>query len=211
MQKSLVLTSGDHQKETVFISCKWPHSLCKIGALIPSEGVHPALWTWARMNSISTQRKASLPSDAATCPGVVYGLIWPRTGIDMHEMVYGGLTWGCTITENALSGCVPVCIPPCTPIEEPNGHQAESSEQYCEACHHKDLRPTQQADLGQFIWSIEAHLLLYGHHSGDFVSLSSGITGDSRVTCHSAEEVGQQLQQRVVGKRFAASKHEEEG
>ena len=96
-------------------------------------------------------------------------------------------------------------------IEEPNGSQAESSGQYCEACHHKDLRLAQQADLGQFMWSIEAHLLIYVHYHRDIVSLSSGITGDSSVNCHNAEEVGQQLPQQVVAKSFAASKNEEEG
>ena len=30
---------------------------------------------------------------------------------------------------------------PRSPTEEPNGSQAESSEQFCEACRHKDLRP----------------------------------------------------------------------
>ena len=76
-------------------------------------------------------------------------------------------------------------------IEEPNGSSAEFSEQYCEACHHKDLRPAQQADLGQFMWSIETHLLLYWHYYGELVSLSSGITGDSSVNCYNAKEVGQ--------------------
>ena len=61
------------------------------------------------------------------------------------------------------------------------------------------------------MWSMKAHLLLYGHYGGDLVSLSSGITGDSRVNCHNAEEVGRQLQQYVVGKSFAASKTEEGG
>ena len=74
MHRGLVPTSGDQQKETAFISCKWPHSVCKIGVSIPSEGVHPAGWTWARVNSILIQRKASLPSHAATSSGVVSGL-----------------------------------------------------------------------------------------------------------------------------------------
>ena len=76
----------------------------------------------------------------------------------------------------------------------------ESSEQYCEACHQTDLRPAQQADLEQFMWSIEAHLLLYGHYQGDLVPLSSGVTGGSSVNCDNAEEVDQQLRQQVVGK-----------
>ena len=59
-----------HKKETAFISCKWPHSLCKFGASIPFEDVHPAGWTWARRNSILIQRKTSLPSHAATGSGV---------------------------------------------------------------------------------------------------------------------------------------------
>ena len=49
------------------------------------------------------------------------------------------------------------------------------------------------------------------HYRGDLVSLSSGITGDSSVNCHDAEGVGQQLQQQVVGKSFAASKNEVKG
>ena len=62
-------------------------------------------------------------------------LVWhdQRTGIDMHKNGF----WWAHMREGAelqrtlwLSGCVPVCIPPCTPIEEPNGSQAESSEQY---------------------------------------------------------------------------------
>ena len=42
IHRRLVPTPGDHQKDTAFISCKWRHSLCKIGASIPSEVVHPA-------------------------------------------------------------------------------------------------------------------------------------------------------------------------
>ena len=98
---------------------------------------------------------------------------------------------------------------PCTQTKSPIAIQTESSEQYCEARHNKDLRPAQQADLGQFMWSIEAHLLLYGHYHGDLVSLSSGITGDSSVNWQNAEEVGEQLQQQVLGKSFAVSKNEE--
>ena len=156
-------------------------SLCKIGASIPSEDVHTARWTWARMNSILKQRKASLSYDAVTGSGVVSGLTWPQNRywhaqkwflVGSHQGTeLQGTLW--------LSGCLPVCIPPCTPIEEPNGIQAESSQQYCEACHHTDLTPAQQADLGQFMGSIGAHLLLYGHCRGDLVSLSSGITGGS--------------------------------
>ena len=110
------------------------------------------------------------------------------------EQVSDRLTWKCRITENTLAKWVGVSLyTPCTPTEEPIGSQAES----CEACHHKDLTPAQQADLGQpnrQMWSIEAHLLLYGHYHGNLVSLSTGITGDSSVNWHNAEEVGQQLQ-----------------
>ena len=77
------------------------------------------------------------------------------------EQVSVRLTRECRITENTLAKWVCVSLyTPCTPTEEPNGSQAESSEQYCEACHHKDLRPTQHTDLGRFMWSSEAHLLL---------------------------------------------------
>ena len=74
----LVHTSGDPQKETAFISCKWPHSLCKIDAPILSEDAHPVGWARSRMNSILIpQRKASLPSNATTGFRVVSGLTWP--------------------------------------------------------------------------------------------------------------------------------------
>ena len=134
------------------------------------------------------------------CSNRLWGGVWS----DMTtEQVSGRLTWECKITENTLPKWVCVSLyTPCIPTEEPNGSQAESSEKYCEACHHKDLRPAQQADLWQFMWSIEAHLLLYGHHHGDLVSLSSGITGDSSVNWQNAEDVGQQLQQQVVRKKF---------
>ena len=42
---------SQHLEITAFISCKWPHSSCKIGASIPSEDVHPAGWTWVRMGN----------------------------------------------------------------------------------------------------------------------------------------------------------------
>ena len=61
------------------------------------------------------------------------------------------------------------------------------------------------------MWIIEAHLLLRGHYHGDLVSLSSGISGDSSANGKNADEVGQQLQQQVVGKIFAASKNVEKG
>ena len=57
-----------------------------------------------------------------------------------------------------LSGCLSLCIPPCAPIEEPNGSRAEFSEQFCEARHHKDSTPAQQADLGS---SSRAPKLIY--------------------------------------------------
>ena len=174
--------------------------------------MRPARWTWERVVSIFTQRKVSLPSDAATGSGVVYGLIWPQNRYWHAQKWFPvGSHVAAELQKTLwLSGCVPVCIPPCTPIEKLNGIQAESSEQCCEASNHKNLRSTQQADLGQFMWSIQAHLLLYGHHHSDLVSLSYDMTGDSEVNCHNAEEVAQQPQQHVIGKHFAASKNEEE-
>ena len=117
---------------------------------------------------------------------VVSGLTWPQNRYrHAQKWLLVGSHEGAKLQRTLwLSGHVPVCIPLCFPTEEPNGSQAESSEHYCEACHHNDLRPAQQAaDLGQFMWNIEAHLLLYGHYHGDLDSLSSGITGDSSVNC----------------------------
>ena len=95
--------------------------------------------------------------------------LWGGAWSDMTtEQVSGWLTWECRITENTLAKRVCVSLfTPCSPTEEPYGSQTKSSEQHCEACHHKALRPAQQADLRQFMWSIEAHLLLYGHYNGD--------------------------------------------
>ena len=80
---------------------------------------------------------------------VVSGLTWP------HNRYWHAQRWflmgsheGAQLQRTLwLSGCGPVCISPFAPVEERNGHQAESSEQYCEACHHKGFRPAQQADL----------------------------------------------------------------
>ena len=123
--------------------------------------------------------------------------------------VSGGLTRGRGITESTLA-----CE--CTAVEEFAGRvHAESSEQHCEASDHKDLRPAQQAsdqaDLEQFIQWLEAYPPFSGHYSGELVSLSTGITDDSSVNCHNADEVGQQLQQRVVGKSFADVKVKRKG
>ena len=111
------------------------------------------------------------------CRNRLWGGVWS----DMTtEQVSGRLTWVCRITDNTVAKWVCVSLyTPCTPTEELNGSQTESSEQYCEAFHHKDLKPAQQADLGPFMWSIEIHQLLCGHYHGDLVSLSSVITGDS--------------------------------
>ena len=93
------------------------------------------------------------------CSDKLWGGVWSDIGT---EQVSGRLTWDSRITENNLAKWVCVSLyTSCIPTEEPNGSQAESSQQYCEASHHKDLRPAQQTDLGQFMWSIEAHLLLY--------------------------------------------------
>ena len=57
------------------------------------------------MNSILTQRKASLPSNAAQYCGVVSGLTWPQNRflVGSHECAELQITlW--------LSGCVSVCI-----------------------------------------------------------------------------------------------------
>ena len=70
------------------------------------------------------------------------------------------------------------------------------------------MRPELKADLWQFIWRLDAHLLLYEHYCGDHVT---GITCDSLMTGHDWEEVGQQPQQQMVGKSFAATKNEKEG
>ena len=140
-------------------------------------------------------------------------MLWDVSGLTRPQNRFlVGSFWECGITKNTLAKWVCVSLySPCTPTKEPNGSQAESSEQYCGACHHNDLRPAQQTDLGQVMWSTEAHLLLYGHYHGDLISLYSGITGDSSVNWQNTEEVGQQLQQPVVEKSFAASKNEEKG
>ena len=102
------------------------------------------------------------------------------------------------------SGLVCVCLTilytTMCPVEF-NGSQTESSGQHGGASHHKDRRPTQQTDLWQLIWRLEAHLPLYEHYGRNLISLSSGIIGDSSVNCHNAQEVGQQLQQQMVVKR----------
>ena len=120
--------------------------------------------------------------------------------------VSGGLTRGRGITESTLAKWVcalPLCIPLCTAGEEFAGSHTESSEQHSKASDHQDLRPAQQArdqaDLEHFIQWLEAHPPFSGHYGGELVSLSTGITGDSSVTCHNAKEVGQQLQQQMVG------------
>ena len=132
--------------------------------------------------------------------------------------VSGGLTRGRGITESTLAKWVcalPLCIPLCTAGEELAGSHTESSEQHSKASDHQDLRPAQQtcdqADLEQFIQWLEAHPPFSGHYGGELVSLSTGITGDSSVTCHNAKEVGQQLQQQMVGKSFADVKMNRRG
>ena len=79
MHRKLASTSGHHQKEMTFHSTGHPPSLCKIGASISSEDVHPAGWTWVRFNSILTQQKASLHSDVVTGSEVVSGLATEHT------------------------------------------------------------------------------------------------------------------------------------
>ena len=70
MYRGLVPTSGDQQKVAVLISFKWPPSSRKIDYSISPEDAHPmgapVGWTWARMNSILTQRNDSVPSDVVT-------------------------------------------------------------------------------------------------------------------------------------------------
>ena len=200
IHRRLIPTSGDHQKETAFISCKWRHSICK--------SVHLKLCTLQdrhRQGWIPFLHRGRLLYHPMQRHAL--GCVWS----DMTtEQVSGRLTWECRITKNTLAKWVCVSLY-CTPTEEPIGSQAEFSEQYCGACHHNDLRPAQQTDLGQVMWSTEAHLLLYGHYHGDLISLYSGITGDSSVNWQNVEDVGQQLQQPVVEKSFAASKNEEKG
>ena len=104
-----------------------------------------------------------------------------------------------------VSRCVPVRIPRCTPNWRAQW-QPGVFWAVLWGMSPQRLETFKQADLGQFMWSIGAHLLLYGHYHGNLVSLSSGITGDSSVNCHNAEEVGQQLQQQVVRKSLVASK-----
>ena len=75
--------------------------------------MHPAGWTWARINSIFTQRMASLPFYAATGSGEVSDLTWPQSRywhaqkwflLDSHE--------GAKLQRTPwLSGRVPCCIP----------------------------------------------------------------------------------------------------
>ena len=132
--------------------------------------------------------------------------------------VSGGLTRGRGITESTLAKWVcalPLCIPLRTASEEFAGSHTESSEQHSKASDHQDLRPAQQArdqaDLEQFIQGLEAHPPFSGHYGCELVSLSTGITGDSSVTCHNAKEVGQQLKQQMVGKSFADVKMNRKG
>ena len=140
--------------------------------------------------------------------------VWSDMTIEQVLMcamkVSGGLTQGRGITESTLAKWVcalPLCTPLCTAVEEFAGSHTESSEQHSKASDHQDLRPAQQArdqaDLEQFIQWLEPHPPFSGHYGGELVSLSTGVTGDSSVTCHNAKEVGQQLQKQMVGKSFA--------
>ena len=145
-------------------------------------------------------------------------LVWYDQVLMRARKVSGGLTRGRGITESTLAKWVcalPLCIPLCTAGEELAGSHTESSEQHSKASDHQDLRPAQQtcdqADLEQFIQWLEAHPPFSGHYGGELVSLSTGITGDSSVTCHNAKEVGQQLQQQMVGKSFADVKMNRRG
>ena len=128
-------TSGAHQRDTACVSSNLLPSLRQIGTSISSEYGHPAGWTWARMNPILTQRKASSLSDVVTGSEAVYGLTIEQ--VLTHRLAHMTV-WN--YSEHSGQGvcALPYCLPPGTPVEEFNGSQTESSGQHGEASHHKD-------------------------------------------------------------------------
>ena len=117
---------------------------------------------------------------ALRCSDRSWDGVWSdhRAGIGTPK---NGFWWAYTRVWNYRGPSVDVCLAILYTTMYPSWKvqwQKKSSGQHGEEWRHKDLRPVQQADLWQFIWRLEAHLLLYEHYGGDLDSLSSGISGE---------------------------------
>ena len=114
--KRLVPTSGEHQKETAFISCNWPPSSHKIGASISPHDSHPIRCTLARMNPIPYTEKRLFTIRSSDR---FWGAVWSdhRTGIDTPKRCLEGSHEDVELQRKLwLSGCVPYhfvyhCLP----------------------------------------------------------------------------------------------------
>ena len=133
------------------------------------------------------------------CSDRLWGGVWSDMAT---EQVSGRITWECRITENTLAKwCVSFCIHRVSQMRSPMAARLSLLSSIVR--HVTWDQPNKQ------IWgsSCGASKLIYCSMgiimAISFHCLAYGITGDSSVNCQYAEEVGQQLQQPMVGKKVS--------
>lgn len=116
----------------------------------------------------------------------------------------GGLTQGRGLIDSSLArwiSSMSSCIPVCNALEDFTGIRSSSSNQHVELS--KSRLQRDKTDFGKFITWLEDH---NPFKCTEFMSLSSGIIACSSVNCDQACDIGANILNKNIGKKFTEIK-----